>query len=116
MACNIFPSVSPSALRSGGLPSERVWFQQPARAYQAHALLFGLRVQPFRKLLLIDKFLSHGIDQHRRPEARAPLFRQSRWSGERFGAEAGEEAFGAPSKWCFVAVGPLGLLKTDLIH
>ncbi|MEY9776367.1 hypothetical protein ABH915_001975 [Arthrobacter sp. MW3 TE3886] len=28
--------------------------QQPARAYQAHALLLGLREQPFRKLLLID--------------------------------------------------------------
>lgn len=44
------------------IPRELV--QQPARAYQAHALLLGLRKQPLRKLLLIDDLSRHRIDHH----------------------------------------------------
>lgn len=44
------------------VPGELV--QQPARAYQAHALFLGLREQPLRKLLLIDDLSRHRIDHH----------------------------------------------------
>jgi hypothetical protein len=46
--------------------------QQPARAYQAHAMLLGLREQPLRKLLLIDDLSRHRIDHHPCHPGRGP--------------------------------------------